>query len=113
MRGLIGLLLMLACSSCAVVDMDCPTTGSETIAIGGSTVGNQVIALGAVAAQGAMKGAGLMAREGDIAPAKPAMHVHYAYMPVFGADYVSCINTPPPAAGAIPVNVVQTVKPPQ
>ena len=112
MRGLIIALLLFACSSCAVVDMDCPLTGSETIAIGGSTVGNQIIALGATAAQGAMKSGGLMAREGATAPAAPVMHVHYSWVPIFGADYVSCANTPQPTA-PLPVNVVQTVAAPK
>jgi hypothetical protein len=106
------LAMALALSGCATIDMECPKTGGETIAIGGSTVGNQIIALGATAAQGAMKTGGLMAAREQAAAAEPVMHVHYSYLPIFGADYVACQNTPQPSA-PLPVNVVQTVKPPQ
>ena len=106
------LILIVALSGCASIDMDCPKTGGETIAIGGSTVGNQIVALGATAAQGAMKSGGLMAAREGAAEAAPVMHVHYSYLPIFGADYVACQNTPQPSA-PLPVNVVQTVKPPQ
>lgn len=108
----IGGFLTLTAAGCAQIEMDCPQTGGETIAIGGSTVGNQIVALGLLAGQGAMKSGGLMAREGDVAPAKPTMHVHYAWSPIFGSDYVSCQATGGTGA-PIPVAVVSTVKPPQ
>ena len=99
---LLGLLML---SGCATVDLDCPTTGGETIAVGGSTVGNQIVALGLLAGQGALKSAGFAAREGATAPASPVMHVHYSWIPIFGADYVACQNTSG-AATPVPVNVV-------
>lgn len=108
------LLLAVLFAGCATIDMDCPSSGSETIVIGGSTVGNQIIALGATAAQGAMKSGGLMAKDAATTggPAGPVMHVHYSWVPIFGADYVACQNTPQPTA-PLPVAVVSTVKPPQ
>ncbi len=104
---LLGLLVIVFFSGCATIELDCPTTGGETIAVGGSTVGNQIVALGILAAQGAMKSGGLAAREGATAAAPPpVMHVHYSYVPIFGSDYVSCQATGGGAPAPIPVAVM-------
>lgn len=105
MRGFIALMMALALSGCVVIDMDCPPTGGETIAVGGSTVGNQIVTMGLAAGQGAMKSGGLMAREGAAAPGGPVMHVHYSYLAWFGSDYVACQATGS-SGGAVPVTVV-------
>ena len=104
MKIIIVLAMALALAGCADIEMDCPPTGGETIAVGGSTVGNQIVALGVAAGQGAAKSGGLMAREGAASPG-PVMHVHYRYVPLFGSDYVACQATGASGA-AIPVTVV-------
>ncbi len=94
-----AILLGLALAGCAHMHVVCQDAGTTTLAVGGSTVGQQLITAGLAAA----KTAGFMA----VAPqplkaaaptAQAQSFVDYNYMPVFGPDYASCTTNPPPTA---------------
>jgi hypothetical protein len=83
---------------CAKIHIECPTDGSTTtVAVGGSTVGQQLLTLGLAAA----KTAGFAQRvpSATTTPPAPASTVDYEYAPLFGSDYASCAGSvPPPVA---------------
>jgi hypothetical protein len=91
-------LLALGIWGCATVHIECPTDGSTTtVAVGGSTVGQQLLTLGLAAA----KTAGFAQRTPGAmtTPPAPASTVDYKWVPIFGSDYASCAGSvPPPVA---------------
>ncbi len=83
-RFLLVPLLALALAGCAKVHLDCSSGLPQTFAITGSTVGNQLVALG-VAAAGAAGMAG-KAPEGATAPTQQGSTLDYSYLAIFGPD---------------------------
>ena len=99
---ILALVAMSFLTGCATIDMDCPTSGSETVSIGGSNIGNQAFTIG----QGIASKAGLMASAPKLAADQPSCHVHYTYVPIFGSDSVTATHTDPPASTPLAVTVV-------
>lgn len=92
----IGILLTVLLAGCAKIHMACPTTGVQTVTIGGSTVGYTLLSMAGTAAHAA----GLMQ---STAPQQSAgTTVDYEYVPLFGEDFVSCGAMPGPSAVATP-----------
>jgi len=79
------LLLAVAVIGCAKIHLDCSSGLPQTFAITGSTVGNQLVALGVAAAAG-MGGVG--AKQGDTVTASTTQGstLDYSYVPIFGPD---------------------------
>ena len=77
-------IVVLMGSGCARVHLDCSAGTPQTFAITGSTVGNQLVALG-VAAAGA---SGVAGREGGATPPTPTggSTLDYDYLAIFGPD---------------------------
>jgi hypothetical protein len=104
-------LLALVCTRCATIDVDCPDDGTTTTAaIGGNTVGLQLLAMAQMAAKGAA-----FARNVPAAAATPVnstSHVHYSYAPIFGSDYVSCAGHIEPASAPTPSIILVSPGPP-
>jgi hypothetical protein len=79
----LGAALGLLVQGCARVHLDCSSGLPQTFSITGSTVGNQLVALGVAAA-----GAGTLAGKDGTAPA-PATQgstLDYDYLAIFGPD---------------------------
>ena len=102
------LIFALVVLGCARIHIACPENGSTTVAVGGSTVGLQLLAMGATAG----RVAGFMAPAP--APSTAASYVDYAYLPIFGSDSVSCNSAPAPvpSAASTPTIIVVPAGPP-
>jgi len=101
------LVAAFAVMGCAHMHVVCQDAGTTTLAVGGNTVGQQLLTAGLAAA----KTAGFMAvappEKGAAPTAQAQSFVDYNYMPVFGPDYASCSTNPPPTPPSTSIVMMQ------
>ena len=100
---IVGALLHLYGCATITETVACPASSTGVnFALQGSTVGNQLLAMG----QAAAGAAGFMAKEGAAAPTTTAT-MKYTYIPIFGSDSGSLTCTQP----AVPPTIITTGPP--
>jgi hypothetical protein len=102
-RIVLGGVIALGIWGCATVHIECPTDGSTTtVAVGGSTVGQQLLTLGLAAA----KTAGFARQAPAAGTPPPASTVDYKWLAIWGSDYASCAGNVPPTVAPPAVIIV-------